>query len=164
MRQHQITRLNQQSAPVNHSWVLLRLDTKHFLCFLKEKVNVKKHLLDQGLPHQNVNGRQLYPQFCYLENRNHVSPESINVLKCLALYKYRIIWSRGQFSHQVYQSGSESHSVMSDSLRPHGLYSIVHGNLQARILEWVAFPFSRGSSQSRDQTQVSHIAGRFFTT
>ena len=32
---------------------------------------------------------------------------------------------------------------------------IVHGILQARILEWVAFPFSRGSSQSRDQTQVS---------
>ena len=35
--------------------------------------------------------------------------------------------------------------------------------LQARILEWVAFPFSRGSSQPRDQTQVSRIAGRFFT-
>ena len=39
----------------------------------------------------------------------------------------------------------------------------VHGILQARILEWVAFPFSRASSQPRDQTQVSHIAGRFFT-
>ena len=37
-----------------------------------------------------------------------------------------------------------------------------HGILQARILEWVAFPFSRGSSQPRDRTQVSHIAGRFF--
>ena len=34
---------------------------------------------------------------------------------------------------------------------------------QARILEWVAFPFSRGSSQPRDRTQVSHMAGRFFT-
>ena len=40
----------------------------------------------------------------------------------------------------------------------------VHGILQARILEWVAFPFSRRSSQSRDRTQVSHIAGRFFTS
>ena len=38
----------------------------------------------------------------------------------------------------------------------------VHGILQARILEWVAFPFSRGSSQPRDQTQVSCIAGGFF--
>ena len=35
----------------------------------------------------------------------------------------------------------------------------VHGILQPRILEWVAFPFSRGSSQHRDQTQVSCIAG-----
>ena len=38
----------------------------------------------------------------------------------------------------------------------------VHGILQARILEWVAMPSSRGSSQPRDQTQVSCIAGRFF--
>ena len=38
----------------------------------------------------------------------------------------------------------------------------VHGIMQARIQEWVAFPFSRGSSQPRDQTQVSHIADRFF--
>ena len=38
----------------------------------------------------------------------------------------------------------------------------VHGILQARILEWVAFPFSRGSSQPRDGTQVSRIAGGFF--
>ena len=36
---------------------------------------------------------------------------------------------------------------------------IVHGILQARILEWVAFPFSRGSSQPKYRTQVSHIAG-----
>ena len=41
---------------------------------------------------------------------------------------------------------------------------LVHGMLQARRLEWVAFPFSRGSSQPRDQTQVSHIAGGFFTS
>jgi len=37
------------------------------------------------------------------------------------------------------------------------------GILQARILEWVAIPFSRGSSHPRDQTQVFCIAGRFFT-
>ena len=40
----------------------------------------------------------------------------------------------------------------------------VHGILQARILEWVAFPFSKGSSQPRDGTQVSLIAGGFFTS
>ena len=40
---------------------------------------------------------------------------------------------------------------------------IVHGILQARILEWVAFPFSRGSSRPRNPTGVSCIAGVFFT-
>ena len=58
--------------------------------------------------------------------------------------------------------------VASDSLWPNGLYNpwnyTIHGILQARILEWVAFPFSRGSSQPSDRTQVSHIAGRFFTS
>ena len=39
-----------------------------------------------------------------------------------------------------------------------------HGIFQARILEWVVLPFSRGSFQPRDQTQVSCIAGRFFTS
>ena len=46
--------------------------------------------------------------------------------------------------------------------RPHGLYT-VHGILQAWTLEWVAFPFSRGFPQTRDWTQVSRIADRFFT-
>ena len=41
--------------------------------------------------------------------------------------------------------------------------SSVHGILQARILEWVAIPFSRGSSWPRDQTKVFCIAGRVFT-
>ena len=40
----------------------------------------------------------------------------------------------------------------------------VHGILQARVLEWVAFPFSRGSFQRRDRTLVFSIAGRFFTS
>ena len=39
----------------------------------------------------------------------------------------------------------------------------VHGIFQARIMEWVAISFSRGSSQPRDRTQVSHTAGRHFT-
>ena len=61
-----------------------------------------------------------------------------------------------------------SHSVVSSFLfyspmdcSPPG--SFLHGILQARILEWVAIPFSRGSSRSRDQSWISCIAGRFFT-
>ena len=41
--------------------------------------------------------------------------------------------------------------------------SSVHGILQVRILEWVAIPLSKGSSRTKDWTQVSHIADRFFT-
>ena len=56
----------------------------------------------------------------------------------------------------------KSRLVVSDSFRPHGLYG--PWNSLSRILEWVAFPFFRGFSHSRDRTQVSHIAGRFFTS
>ena len=41
--------------------------------------------------------------------------------------------------------------------------SFVHGILQARILEWVAIPLSRGSSWPRNRTQISYTTGRFFT-
>ena len=46
----------------------------------------------------------------------------------------------------------------------HPMGYTVHGILQARLLEWVAFPFPRGSSQSRDRTRVSHTAGEYFTS
>ena len=65
------------------------------------------------------------------------------------------------------ETESVNHSVMSNSLGLHGLYSppgsSVHGILQARILEWVAILFSRGSSRPKDQMWVSGIVGRFFT-
>ena len=60
-------------------------------------------------------------------------------------------------------------SVMSNSLQPHGLApatplgSSVHGHSPGKILEWVAMPSSREFFQPRDQTQVFHIAGGFFT-
>ena len=46
----------------------------------------------------------------------------------------------------------------------HRMDYTVDGILQARVLEWVAFPFSRGCSQPSDQTQVSCIEGGFFTS
>ena len=57
---------------------------------------------------------------------------------------------------------SESCSVVYDSLWSHGLYS--PWNSPGQNTEWVVIPFSRESSQPRDQTQVSRIAGRFFTS
>ena len=58
---------------------------------------------------------------------------------------------------------SRSCPTLCDSMECSPPGSSVHGILQARILEWVAMPFSRGSSRPRDHTQVSCIAGRFFT-
>ena len=78
------------------------------------------------------------------------------------------------------ESSEQTYQVMVSKEMKNGIFSIlvkvaqscptlcdpmdymVHGILQARILEWVAFPFSRGSSQPRDQTQVSRITGGFF--
>ena len=58
-------------------------------------------------------------------------------------------------------------SVMSNSLQPHGLIAcqapLSMGIIHTSLLEWVAMPSSRVSSQLRDRTQISHIAGRFFT-
>ena len=70
-----------------------------------------------------------------------------------------IIYIIGEKQQCYFHCESESCSVVSDSAIPWTV-----GILQARILEWVALLFFRGSSQSRDQTQISHIAGRFFTS
>ena len=67
------------------------------------------------------------------------------------IYKFR--WSKSE---------SKGRSVVSDSCDP--IAYTVHGILQARILEWVAVPFSRDSFQPRDWTQVFGIAGGFFTS
>ena len=77
---------------------------------------------------------------------------------------FRLLWIVGNTKlpagYQIWghltagQRENVSCSVFSDSLWPHGLYSplgsSVHGVLQAKILEWVFFPFSRGSSRPRD--------------
>ena len=110
-------------------------------------------------------------------------------------------WSLDFYWAQLKVLWSESHSVVSDSLRPHGLYSPWNspgqntgvGSLSClqgifptqglkpglphcgqilyqlshkgspRILEWIACPFSSGSSRPRNRTRVSCIAGGFFT-
>ena len=55
------------------------------------------------------------------------------------------------------------HNCILSHVSSHVQLFVAPGILQARILEWVAFPFSRGSSQHRNRTHVSCNAGRFFT-
>ena len=71
--------------------------------------------------------------------------------------------------HKSIKSTEGIKKVKVKSLSPVGLFvtpwmagSAIHGIFQARILEWAAMAFSRGSSQPRDRTQVSGIAGGFF--
>ena len=78
--------------------------------------------------------------------------------KCFwASYMHKI-----KISHHMYLNESVKVKVTQScakSLRPHG---IVHKILQVRVLEWVAVPFSSGSSRPRDLTQVSLVAGELF--
>ena len=69
----------------------------------------------------------------------------------------------GSFNAVLYVLVTQSCLILSSSMDWSSPGSSVHGILQARILEWTAIPFSRGSSQSRDQTWVSCIAVKFFT-
>ena len=60
-----------------------------------------------------------------------------------------------------YNTISKCKTLLVPDMQLHGFS--IHGIFQARILQWVAIFFSRGSSQPRDRTPVSHIAGRHFT-
>ena len=103
-------------------------------------------------------------QETYWEKTSDISVKGL-ISRFLKFLKLSNKWRGGQliWTDTSKKIESESRSAVSDSLQDHGLY-IIHGILQARTLGWVVFPFSRGSSQPRDQTQVSRIAGRFFTS
>ena len=88
--------------------------------------------------------------------------------------KYSVFWSFYYLSTSsrlfstfpLYVGGdlvTKSCLTVCNSMDCSPLGSSVHGISQARILEWVAIPFSRGSSWPRDRTQVFCIAGGFFT-
>ena len=93
-----------------------------------------------------------------------MSKRSYKVLPLSEMVKV-IYLIRKENNHTLkWLSESESHSVKSDSLQPHGQYSPWNSPGQNTGVEWREFPFSRGSSQPKDRTQVSRIAGGFFTS
>ena len=75
------------------------------------------------------------------------------------LHLFKSTASRGRCVRVL---GHFSHVRLCDPMDCNPPGSSVHGTLQARILEWVAMPSFRGSSQSKDQTRVSLIASGFF--
>ena len=72
-------------------------------------------------------------------------------------------WTAKEFPAATAAKSLQSCPTLCDPIDGSPPGSSVHAILQARTLEWVAILLSRGSSQPRDQTQVSRIAGRFFT-
>ena len=85
------------------------------------------------------------------DGENRISQHSYRILK-LVFYRGHQSWKEKKVKV------TQSCPTLCDPMD-----CIDHGILQARILEGVAFPFSKGSSQPRDWTQVSCIVGRFFT-
>ena len=67
-------------------------------------------------------------------------------------------------SHAEGNGSPLQYSCLENPMGGGAWWATVHGILQATKLEWVAVPFSVGSSQPRDQTQVSRITGGFFTS
>ena len=80
-------------------------------------------------------------------------------------FKRRNFFLCGENLYVYHQSAlfAQSYATLCNSMDCSPPGSSVHGIFQARILEWVAISFSRGSSWSRDQTRVFRITGRLFT-
>ena len=89
---------------------------------------------------------------------------SIQFVTILLLFYVLVFWLRGMWDLSSLKSEVKVKVAQSCLTLCDPMDYTVHGILQARILEWVAFPFSRGSSQPRDRTQVSCIAGGFFNS
>ena len=86
-------------------------------------------------------------------------PHGLETMKSIITEQVLIILGEMLTCCKVNVKVTQSCPTLCDSMD-----NTVHGILQARILEWVAVPFSRGSSQPRDRMQVSCIAGKFFTS
>ena len=104
----------------------------------------------------------------------HLHPARASCPQALdpGFYPFQRLSRQGRAGEEIYQLCRNGwccavlgRSVVSDSFATPGTVAwfSVQGILQARTLKWVTMVSSRGSSQLRDQTQVSHIAGRFFT-
>ena len=81
----------------------------------------------------------------------------------LTLFRPKVVPLVSQMSFLLESEVAQSCPTLCDPVDCSPLGSSVHGILQARVLEWVAISFSRGSSPPRDRTQVSRIVDRRFT-
>ena len=96
-------------------------------------------------------------------NANCTEMKSISCLCFPLSFFYVCVQLWGKVSTQVKVLVAQLCLILCKPMDCSSSGSSVHGILQPRILEWVAIPFYMGSSQPRDQSQVSCIAGKIFT-
>ena len=88
---------------------------------------------------------------------------ALQIFHCLDIPHFIYLFTYWRTSWKKESEVAQSRLTLCDPMDCSLPGSSVHGIFQARVLEWVAIAFSRGSSQPRDQTQVFHTAGRHFT-
>ena len=118
--------------------------------------------MDNSLPGSSVHGDSPGKNTrvgCHSLLQGTFPTQGWNQVSCIA-GRFFTIWATGE-AHLAYESCWKCWLL--SGVRLFATPWSVHGILQARILEWVAIPFSRGSLRPRDWTQVSCTAGRFFT-
>ena len=120
--------------------------------------------MDCSLPGSSIHGfsRQEYWSGMPFPNKAQAIPSQIMSLLCFCLFSLSLFSSSCWW--KVKMKVAQSCVTLWDPIDCSPPGSSAHGILQARILERVAFPFSSRSSQPRDQTQLSHITGRFLTS
>ena len=101
------------------------------------------------------------------EHCDGVTLINIRGTNCMTIADFMFLYDMTSFNHHsclVKMLAAQLCPTLCDPTDCSPPGSSVHRILQARILEWVAIPFSRGSSRTGDQTPGSHIAGRFLNT
>ena len=149
-----------------YDWFMLRFDRKQWnsvkqLFFNKKKEHKRNYDADKYNCNENLTGGAQH--IWTKEKKKELANLKISLLRCvIACSREQCISLRSlnsQPSPTFFFKVTQPCPTLCDSID----YT-VHGILQARILKWVSFPFFRGSSRPRDQTQVFHIAGRLFTS
>ena len=102
--------------------------------------------------------------YIYIHTHTHINTYIYTYIHIYTYIQAGIKIAGGNTNNLRYANESEVKMKVTQSCLFYSMDYTVHGILQARILEWVALPFSRRSSQPRDQTQVSCITDKFFTS
>ena len=107
--------------------------------------------------------RRKHKEHCY--SGSWEEKEVCGMQRALLVFSLQVSWFLSQFCYLILVWLRAGHLTLMKFISKFCYFTnyTVHVILQARILEWVAFPFSRGSSEPRDRTQVSCIAGGFLT-